>query len=102
MNLYGTIGANWNDIWDKVDKPNYCDYCELNRRICNEVKKKSYAILDACVEYAMSTGNHTAFVHFFMSEAKAQKKIFFDVLCEYINEYKEKRGRIRNGMNLKY
>ena len=77
---------DWNEIFlrDKVDDSKYC---EINRNIYNEVTKDSYKNLDACVAHAIATGNHTAFVHFFMKKAKRQKEVFLNIFWKYIEEY---------------
>ena len=94
MERYRRSGRNWNDIflWNKVDDSNYC---ERNRLIYDEVKKESYETLDACVKHAIETGNHTAFVHFFMNKAKKQKDIFLKVLWKYLDEYEERLSEIK-------
>ncbi len=80
---------DWNEIFlrDKVDDSTYC---EINQNIYNEVTKDSYKNLDACVAHAIATGNHTAFVHFFMNKAKRQQEVFLSVFWKYIEEYENK------------
>ncbi len=83
---------DWNEIFlrDKVDDSKYC---EINRNIYNEITKDSYKNLDACVAHAIATGNHTAFVHFFMKKAKKQQEVFLEVLWEYMDEYEEELSK---------
>ncbi len=85
-----TSSRDWNDIFlrYKVDDSTYCDN---NVKIYRNVPKQCYESLDACVKYAMETGNHTAFVHFFMEKAKKQKEVFCHLFWQYLDEYEEVR-----------
>ena len=86
----GYIEKDWNNIY-KLNRINSSVYCKQNQQIYNSIVQEQYKTLDDCVKYAITMGNHTAFVHYFIEKAKSQKDIFLSVLWKYIDEYDEKR-----------
>lgn len=47
------------------------------------IEESHWQTIDSCVQYALNTGNHMAFVHYITEKARFQKELF----CERVNQY---------------
>lgn len=93
--------TSWNQVYSFLNRPEqeskYMDAVAYNRRIYEGILPEQYDTLAACVEHAIASGHHGAFVHYYLERAAEQKHLFRARFLDYLTaalgtEYKKFRN----------
>ena len=81
------IKLDWEYVY-QCSAENYKEVLKERIHYYNDIKKEDYKTIDACVAFALKSGNHVAFAKYFIEKAMSNVSIFSKKLQEVIDSGK--------------